>query len=72
MIYALKVFTGLLVVERVGLDIVFAILNGYEACEIGANKRGLLSSINSGAVVRQRLAVVFLMGAHGMNFHKYL
>src|SRR2546426_11207546 len=72
MIYALKVFTGSLVAERVGLDTVLVIQNGSEACVIDANKKVLLSSINSGVVVHQRLAVVFLTGAHGMNFHKHL
>ncbi len=37
--YALKVFIGLSVVERVGLAVVLVTLNGCEVCVIGVKRR---------------------------------
>jgi hypothetical protein len=72
MAYALRVSIGLSAVERVGLDIVPVIPNGYEICVISAKMRELPFSISNGEAVLLKLVDAYLMAELGTNFLKSL
>src|SRR5260370_2382442 len=63
----LKVFIGLLVVERVGQAVVPVTLNGCGVCVIAVKRREEPFSISNGVVALRKLVDVYWMGKPGMN-----